>query len=263
MVDRVADQTAARDVEVVDAVVAVVVADVVDRQSVVGARVELQPRVLVVVDDVAEQRVAGAPGVDDVDSVGVALPALGVERRFVERHHVVGAPAGDHEAVIGVVVAPVVRDQRGSGPSQANSTCGLSVDPVTDTTNRVVGDRDVARGRHADCVIRGRCDGEAIDHDVAPARDRKCTGAAADGHAGRCRERDGASRQAGAGVDCGPCVGAASYKDRGSGSRDLRPLDDRAVGLRGRAVACVAAVGRGAVHVQASARGKHHWQAGR
>src|SRR6185437_1822229 len=53
VVDRVADQPAAGDVEVVDAVIAVVVRDVVHRQVVVAARIELQPRVLVVVQHVA------------------------------------------------------------------------------------------------------------------------------------------------------------------------------------------------------------------
>ena len=74
-VDRVPDNPAPGDVEVVDAMVAITVGDVVGDERVVPAGVHVDAGVLVGVRHVADDEV---PGCGDIDAVGVPLPLIGV-----------------------------------------------------------------------------------------------------------------------------------------------------------------------------------------
>ena len=161
--DRVPDQPASRDVEIVDAVVAVVVQDVERCEVVVAAREELQARVLVVVRDVADDRVAGA---DDVDSVGVALPSVGVPAGLVVAHRRGGGPARDEDPVVAVAVADVSGDQRGRARAQADAGSGQALGGLPRGRDRVAGDGDVVAVRDVDPVLGGAGERQVRDGDV-------------------------------------------------------------------------------------------------
>src|SRR5581483_8341134 len=103
-VDRVADDAAAGHIEVVDAVVAVVVGDVVRHERVVATGVDVNSGVLIGVCHIADDGVARG---DVVDAVGIALELVRIVVRGVPRHRHAGRGAGQLDAVGRVVVRDV------------------------------------------------------------------------------------------------------------------------------------------------------------
>ena len=110
LVDRVGDDPLAGAGVVVDAVVAVVVGDVVVDQRVVRARERFDPGVLVVVGDVAVDGVSRR--CVEPDPGGLTLPSLRVAEREVAADLVGGRSARQLDAGIAVVIGVVPRDQR-------------------------------------------------------------------------------------------------------------------------------------------------------
>ena len=142
MVDGVADDPATGDVQVVDAVVAVVVGDVRGGQAVVGAGVELDPGVLVVVHQVADDRVARA---DHVDAVGVAPVLVALRLASLPTTVTPVVRGGQVDAVVAVAVGGVADDRGVGHVAEVDAGGELPAGREAGAGDRVPGDHDVAR----------------------------------------------------------------------------------------------------------------------
>jgi hypothetical protein len=147
---------------------AVVVRDVQGGQVVVAAGVELDPRVLVVVRDVAQHAVAGG---DDVDAVGVTPPALRVEARVVAGHGDAAGAAGQQDAGAVVVVGVVVAHHGGDGAADADARRGLATGRSPRAGYGVAGHGDVVATRDIDAIGHSPGEGQTGQGDVAATRD--------------------------------------------------------------------------------------------
>src|SRR5207247_2442429 len=101
----VADVDVAGGQQVVIAVVAVLPRAVLDRQVVVGAGLDLEPGVLVVVEAVVADHVVGAA--EQVEAIRLALAGQDVAGALVVLEGGVGDTAEHRDAVIGVIVDQV------------------------------------------------------------------------------------------------------------------------------------------------------------
>src|SRR5581483_6900171 len=121
-VDGVSDDPASGDVEVVDAVVTVVIADVAGDERVVPAGVDIDPSVLVRVRNVADD---GVPRCYIVDAVRVSLVLIGVVVRRVALHRDAGCRSGQQNAVASIVVCDVALDEPAVQAAEVDAGGGL------------------------------------------------------------------------------------------------------------------------------------------
>ena len=162
-VDGVRHDHLVRRVEVVDAVVAVAVADVVHDHAAAAAVVELDPGVLVRVADVAGDRVAGAPDVDPRRGTRV-LPRVG--ERDVAADHVVGRAVGEEDSGVRVVVRRVSQHERVARVAEVDPLLRVPVHRLARVGGVAAPDGDRARVRGVDAVVRGLAHRRPVDRHV-------------------------------------------------------------------------------------------------
>src|SRR4051794_20645620 len=163
VVDRVVDDGHVGRLQHVDAVVAVVVGQIVGHQRAVRAVVHLDAGILVVVHDVADHRVAGTAY---VYTRGPSLELAGVREGPVPANLVAGRSGRQVDAGVAVVVNGVPDDVRIVGVGEVDALGNRAAHRKAGRGDSVARHRQIGRtALEIDAVTRSAADSEAPDDD--------------------------------------------------------------------------------------------------
>ena len=169
----VAEVLDAARIQLIEPVIAIVPGQILDREAVVGTALDLKPAVLIVVEPVALDEIAGR--IVDEDADRLARRGVRVSERLVVLDRAVRARdvavVRDVNAVIAVEGNHVLLDQHVAAPRDVDAILGVVRD-------RVIADHAIVRAApQADGAVIGARGGKAVDrHPRAAAQvERVCT----------------------------------------------------------------------------------------